>query len=905
MHRLLIRFLSCLLLFFLRLRYKIEVRGLEKFSESEKGILFLPNHPASIDPVILSVILTSTFHPRPLVVEHYFHLKGARFFMRLLRALPIPDMELSANQWKIKQVEKCIVEIKKGLDQGENFLIYPSGHLKTEGKEVVGGSSFIYRLLQAHPHFQIVLIRTSGLWGSSFSRVITGKLPNFWAILSKGIKVILKNGIFFLPKRKIYIEVERIGGDFPKEGSKVEINRYLENWYNHYLDDKGKRAFSEPIKLVSFSLFREELPLIIKEERKKEEKEKLEVPQKMKEDLYLELARMSGRKIEEIHDEMDLAQELGLDSLDLASLRAFLDQHYELPSIQLFDLKTVGDLFTAVLKEKENPLAIDLSYKNAYQWPKESYRPPAFFPKSKTISEAFLEICDRMGKRVACADGITGMLTYKKLKIGALVLAKQFVKLEGEYIGVILPSSITTYLIVFALLLAGKIPVLLNWTAGARSLNFAKKLLDLTHVITARRFLDKVEILDLGELEESLLFLEELKLNLTLLDKWRGFFLAQKGAKALGKHLKLSERKEEETAIVLFTSGTETYPKGVPLSHKNILSNQKGAFDIADLTQKDIFYGVLPAFHSFGLSITGILPILVGVRVFYSPNPTNTHQMARDISQREVTILCLAPSFYRNLFRIATPRQLKNVRLFVSGAEKASSELFTYVERLGKGKKMIEGYGITECSPVVTLCPLNEPQVGVGKPLPGVELMIIDPQTEGECKQGEQGEICISGENVFQGYLGEHVANPFIDRKGKRWYRSGDLGFVDKEGNLILGGRMKRFVKIGGEMVSLSAIEEELAAAAKEKGWISKEDQRPPLAIGVIEKEKPQLILFAIFSISKEEINLILREKGFPQLVKIAEVQTIPEIPLTATGKVQYRQVMELALSRAKGMQKQ
>jgi long-chain-fatty-acid--[acyl-carrier-protein] ligase len=205
---------------------------------------------------------------------------------------------------------------------------------------------------------------------------------------------------------------------------------------------------------------------------------------------------------------------------------------------------------------------------------------------------------------------------------------------------------------------------------------------------------------------------------------------------------------------------------------------------------------------------------------------------------------------------------------------------------------MIEGYGITECGPIVTLNRLDEPRVGVGKPIPHMELCIIDSESELQLERGEEGEICIYGPSVFPGYLGK-IPSPFIILNGKRWYRSGDRGHIDKHGNLILSERLKRFIKIGGEMVSLSGLEEELHHQAKKHGWEKRKkgEKGPLFAIGVKEKDtdKPLIVLFTTIELSKDEVNSVLKSCGYGKIIKIAEVKRVDHIPMTGTGKVHYR----------------
>jgi acyl-CoA synthetase (AMP-forming)/AMP-acid ligase II len=241
--------------------------------------------------------------------------------------------------------------------------------------------------------------------------------------------------------------------------------------------------------------------------------------------------------------------------------------------------------------------------------------------------------------------------------------------------------------------------------------------------------------------------------------------------------------------------------------------------------------------------------------------------------------LSLAPSFLKALFQASTPAQFNSVRLFVTGAEKAPQEIFDKVASLGSGKCFIEGYGITECAPILTLNLPNMPPKGVGKPILGVTFCTIDPDTHLPLKRGKTGELCVHGDNVFSGYLGEK-RDPFIILDNKKWYRTGDLGYEDPDGNIILSGRIKRFAKIGGEMISLGALEEIIYSSLKENVVVCAREK---------EGEKGTLILFATKPLDKQHINTLLKESGMSTLVKISEIKLLGNIPLTGTGKIDYR----------------
>lgn len=862
--------------FLVSLRYRIKVKGLENIP-SLKGAILLPNHPAEIDPVLVILALWKKFHCRPLVVEHFYYLKGFKFFMDWVGALPLPNLDTATNKWKVKQIEKLFDRVVDELKAGNNFLIYPAGRLKLTGQEVVGGASFVPNLLQTYPEVNVVLVRTSGLWGSRFSRAITGKVPNFGATLLEGVKILLRNGIFFAPRREVVIEVKQAPKDFPVHGARMEINRYLEAWYN----EKGP----EPRILISDKFWTRSVPKVVRSE-KNQKGDELPIPPEIESEVLGQIASMTKRAPETIQREMNFSFDLGLDSLDVAQLYVFLDEKYDVVNLPHGQLQTVEDVMRAAVGFKREVR----DERKGERWPKDIARPSPVQPWGNTIAEAFLHNCDRMGKSIACADNLTGALSYKRLKQAALILSLKMAKLPGDHIGVLLPSSNAAYLTIMSILLAKKVPVMLNWTTGVRSLNHAAEISQLKTVISSRRFLDKLDGGEFGDVEEKFVYLEDVKNSITLKEKLYGLVLSWKKCGALLSKLKFDQIKPEDPAVIIFTSGTESLPKGVLLSHSNILSNHRSAMQCVDLKQEDVLYGVLPPFHSFGFAVTGLLPLLSGLKVCFAPDPTDSHGMANDIAHWKPTMFICAPGFVKALLRVASQDQLASLQLIVLGAEKVADELVQELQALDKRKKVIEGYGITECSPIVTLNRPELPRKGVGQPIPGISLMTIHYETGEVLGEGQEGEICIAGPSVFNGYL-EGKKDPFILHQGKKWYRSGDRGFIDQDGYLILSGRLKRFVKIGGEMVSLVSIEEELIKLAKAKCWIDDTIEGPYLAVSSKEglEGRPQIILYATFDVNREDVNAALIESGFGRLAKVGEVKKVGEIPLTGAGKTHHR----------------
>lgn len=888
--------ISVFMNFALSLRYRVKIRNaeeLKKIKKGKRGCLILPNHPAEVDPILMESWLWRRFKPHPLVVEKFYYYPGARFFMDTIGAIPIPDFEVSVNLWKIKRGDEAYQNLLSRLKRGENILIYPSGYLKRSGHEKIGGSSLISRLLSDYQDFDIVLVRIEGLWGSMFSRALSGMIPDFWGLLLKGIKIIFKNFIFFTPRREVTLEFAVNPPDFPFNADKKEINSYLEKFYNQYTLPDGSVVSEEPVKLVSYRFYREKVAKVVFDPKKQSLfPEDIVVPPEVKKKIDDYLKKTIDKEQMEIQGTSHLSFDLGLDSLDIASVYAFLSKEFDLQvKVEPGELKLVRDLYALATKCKDkgkNPFKEEAKKSN---WTKEVGRPAPCLLNDKSIPIAFLKTCDRMKGYMAGADAISGELSYDKMKLSILILMRKIEKLPGQYVGIMLPSSLGTYIVVLATIFAKKIPVMLNWTVGLRSLEHALDLLNMKTVISSRRFLDKLQSIELGRVDEQLLLMEDLRATISLKDKLVGFWLSRKSASSLAHKFKFKEVSQDDTAAVLFTSGTEAYPKAVALSHHNILSNQAASLLSVSMLATDIMYGVLPAFHSFGFNPIGLLPLLSGLKIFFSPDPTDTAQMVSDVENYKITIFACAPSFFKNVIRVCKGKELRSVRLFVSGAEKAPEDLGkTLIDMGGKGAAFIEGYGITECSPAVTFVRPDQHDTGVGHPLPGFILKIIHPETEEILKDGEVGEVCIHGPSVFKGYIGPGKDKTFIELEGYRYYRSADLGMIDEQGCLVLKGRLKRFVKIGGEMISLASIEHELICQSMEKHF-GVNPNEACFVLSVVEKEgqRPKIGLMTTCKMDRDQVNELLKESGFGRIVKISKVDIVDKIPTTGTGKIDYR----------------
>jgi long-chain-fatty-acid--[acyl-carrier-protein] ligase len=329
----------------------------------------------------------------------------------------------------------------------------------------------------------------------------------------------------------------------------------------------------------------------------------------------------------------------------------------------------------------------------------------------------------------------------------------------------------------------------------------------------------------------------------------------------------------------------------VPLSHANLLANLRDLSKIFYFKPSDRMIGILPPFHSFGLTGTSLLPLCSGLKVVYHPNPTEGIALARIIEAYRVSILVGTPTFLSVITRAARDEQVASLRLVVTGAEKCPEQLYETLERRWPHLSVVEGYGITECSPVVSCNRERAPRRGtIGYALPSVEFAVVDLETGERLEAGRAGMLLVRGPSIFNGYLHHDGETPFINFEGKSWYRTGDLVNEEPDGLLIFAGRLKRFVKLGGEMVSLPAVEEALLAR-----FGNDQDQEIILAVEAAAAEtNPELVLFSTRNITREEANFAIRDVGLSPLHNIRSVKTLDAIPILGTGKTDYLKLKSL-----------
>ena len=865
---------SFLIRVLVKLRYRVNIRGLDRL-QGDSGFLFLPNHPCHFDPIIMTSHLWDRFQPRPMAIDYCFWTPVMSKILKYVKGFPVPNFHEGFSQIKMRRMERVLEEVGESLENGANIVIYPSGNLMRSNQDKMGGVSGVHTLVQRHKDMKIVLVRIRGLWGSIGGTAYSaGVSPKPMPLMKRCIKILLKNLIFFTPRRKVDIEFVTAPEDFPWNAEKMEFNQWLDNWYY--------APGYEELTRVSLCRWWTEYP---QEVEKIEEKIDLSsVSEEIRAAVIAQCALVSNMKPEEIGADQNLSNDLGLDSLDISNLLIWLDEQFAAQDVSLPELVSVGSVMEIAASRGGKPRE-EVSLKVMPGWEELSSKPYPGKPKGATIQEAFLESCDKMDGWLAMADDVSGITSWKKLKMGAVLLSRTIREMPGDRIGIMLPASVGATIITMATLLARKTPVMVNWTLGPKNLEHIRELTGIEVVLTSMKFVDKIGAAELGDLEDYLVFMEEVKALISLEDKIRSLWDTLKSAPRLLRDLELDKVDPEEEAVILFTSGSEAVPKGVPLSHRNILCNLNDVFTFFHFYPEDVVLSFLPPFHSFGFVITTIMPIISGVKIAYYPNPNETRKLAQAIPRWRTTLIYGTPTFLAGILNSSSREQLQTVRGMGGGAEKFPDELFDKAkEMLGKAY-VVEGYGITECSPILTM---NEPfqaRQGVGKPFPSVEIKIVHQETYEPIEEDKTGMILAHGPNIFSGYLGDVGREAFIHLDEKRWYITGDLGCFNESGTLEIKGRQKRFVKVAGEMVSLPALETALISK-----WPAGEDG-PIVAIEAVEVEgeRPKICGFSSIDLSLEEMNVVLKGAGFGNVARLNDYRRIHQIPVLGTGKTDYR----------------
>ena len=528
----------------------------------------------------------------------------------------------------------------------------------------------------------------------------------------------------------------------------------------------------------------------------------------------------------------------------------------------------------------------------------------------KTLHRALVRTARTRALRFAMADAQNPRVRFGGVLMRTIFLGRRLKKIgwgkaredarpagKQEMVGLLLPPSVPGAVVNFAALLAGKVPVNLNYTVSEETLASCIKQCDIKAVITSKAFIEKVKL----KVPCEVVYLEELAAKPGGVEKMVAlfmafFFPAGMLERALGRGKKV---ELDDLATVIFSSGSTGEPKGVMLSHYNIGANIEQLEQVFGLGRKDCVLGVLPFFHSFGFTGTLFLPAVVGVGAVYHPNPLDSKTIGPLVREYSATFLLATPTFLQLYMRGCAAEDFGSLRVVMTGAEKLPDRLAAAFEEQF-GLRPLEGYGCTECSPAVAVNTHDFRSAGfrqvgakrgkIGHPLSGVSVRIVDPDTRAPQPMGQPGLMRVSGPNVMQGFLGKPEKTAEVLHDG--WYTTGDIAAIDEDGFLQITDRLSRFSKIGGEMVPHIKIEERLheLAGSTEQTFV---------VAGVPDEKKGERLV-VLHRLADEPLKAVLEklsQTDLPNLWKPRADQffRVESFPMLGTGKLDLRKVKEMA----------
>ncbi|VAX05779.1 Lysophospholipid transporter LplT / 2-acylglycerophosphoethanolamine acyltransferase / Acyl-[acyl-carrier-protein] synthetase [hydrothermal vent metagenome] len=499
----------------------------------------------------------------------------------------------------------------------------------------------------------------------------------------------------------------------------------------------------------------------------------------------------------------------------------------------------------------------------------------------KTVFQVFVDAAKKYGSSEPIVeDAVGGSATYKKLLIGARVLGKRFAAITepGEFVPVLLPNANAVVVTILGLQSAGRVPAMLNYTAGPATVLSSCKTVKAKTVIASRAFVEKAELENLVSTLENdglkFLWLEDVRASISIVEKLMALLFWKKA---------IAPSNEKDPAIVLYTSGSEGDPKAVVLSHDNILSNCSQINQRVKFNASDKVFNVLPVFHSFGQLGGMVLPLVFGVRLYLYPSPLHYKIIPKAAAKTRPTVLFGTDTFLTGYARTAIDDDFSSLRLVVAGAEAVKADTKTiWKERFGA--VVLEGFGMTEAAPVVAVNTPQEMRHGsVGKLLPGIETR-LEP-VEGI---DEGGRLWIKGPNIMLGYMkadNPGVLQPLVDG----WHDSGDIVHIDNDGYVSIRGRAKRFAKIAGEMVSLGAVE------IMAHGLWPEENHA---VVCVPDKRKGERVVLITTSEDAERnvLSAQTKEKGLSELMVPNSIVKVDDIPMLGSGKTDYNSAQKIAM---------
>lgn len=504
----------------------------------------------------------------------------------------------------------------------------------------------------------------------------------------------------------------------------------------------------------------------------------------------------------------------------------------------------------------------------------------------RDVLAAIVQTSGDRPRQIVLEDATRQPLTYRKLLAAVDVLSRTLrgaLDHSGSHVGVLLPNVNALPVLLLSLWRTGKVPAVLNFSTGEATMLACSKIAGLKQIVTSRVFLEKsrLKIDKLVEAGIHFVYLEELRTGIGWSQKFFSLMRMTINPTSLKLSFDSQVPAEGQPAVILFTSGSEGVPKAVALSHLNLLANIRQMLAVTDIMDTDRLFNCLPLFHSFGLTVGTLLPMVRGAYTFIYPSPLHYRVIPAVFYDRDCTIFLSTNTFLNGYARKGNPYDFRTMRYMFAAAEKVQESTFTtWAQKFGV--RILEGYGATECTPCISVNTPLVPRYGsVGRILPGIDYR-LEPVEGVE----EGGRMFVRGPNVMLGYLNAEENKKFKALDG--WYDTGDIVSVDADGYLFIRGRLKRFAKVSGEMVSLTAVEDALAGAFPQYGL------RCQVAVVTRPDEGKGEVLIAVTNEPKlqlEEIRAAIKAKGLSNLSAPREIKVVREIPKLGTGKINHREL--------------
>jgi acyl-[acyl-carrier-protein]-phospholipid O-acyltransferase/long-chain-fatty-acid--[acyl-carrier-protein] ligase len=486
----------------------------------------------------------------------------------------------------------------------------------------------------------------------------------------------------------------------------------------------------------------------------------------------------------------------------------------------------------------------------------------------------------RHAKKLAVIDKTTGKnITYSRALIGALILSSKFSRYDKGFIGIMIPTSAGCALATVGALMSGRIPVMINYSTGAEAnAKYAQRKCKFKTIITSKTLLEKINC----PVIDGMVLIEDIMAGVTTTDKLKAALRTKLPVNMILNGIYKGD--ENDTAAILFTSGSEKDPKAVQLTHRNIASNIENFGGYVKINESDILLANLVFYHVFGLTVNLWVPFCYGMTMVTYANPLDFQTISNIARDEKPTIMVGTPSFFWGYLQKSEPGDFKSLRLMVAGADKCPDALRDgYMKK--HGITLFEGYGATETSPVISVNSQEFNRPGsTGKVIPNVQVRIENLETGEECATRQVGKIMVKGDSVMKGYYDdpELTADALVDG----WYNTGDMGFFDEDGFLWHAGRFKRFAKIGGEMVSLVKVENIL-------------EKHLPQGVSccVVEVSDEKKGSYIVATVSMEVNKTAILRKMLNELPVIAlprQFIVVEELPMMSTGKIDFRKVTKI-----------